>query len=104
MATFHHFGVPTGMRGENEVFIEGAGVHVTDPEASPFRIEFLRFEADSPMPEALKRNCHAAYVVESLEAALEGRTVLIPPFEPTDALRCAFVTEGDAVIELMQFK
>ena len=55
------------------------------------------------MPEVLKTGCHAAYVVENLEAAMEGKTVLIPPFEPMETLRCAFITDGAAVIELMQY-
>jgi hypothetical protein len=103
-ATFHHYGVPTGVKGKDEVFIEGAKVHVTSPEAHPFRIEFLRFEPDSPMPATLKTNCHAAFMVDDLEAALDGQNVIIPPFDATDTLRVAFIMDGPAVIELMQIK
>ena len=99
---FHHFGVPTSIEQDNEVYIDGAGVNVTDPSASPYKIEFLRFDSDSPMPDAVKNNCHAAFVVDDLDAALEGQNVIIEPFDATETLKVAFIMDGDAVIELMQ--
>jgi len=99
---FHHFGVPTSARCEEETYLEGGKVFITDAETHPFRIEFLRFEAGSPMPEAIRTRCHAAFMVDDLEAALEGREVLLEPFEARETLRVAFITDGDAVIELMQ--
>ena len=99
---FHHFGVPTSTEQDGEVYVEAAGVRVTDPEAHPFRIEFLRFEADSCMPEAIQAKAHVAFKVDDLDAALAGRDVLVEPFDATETLRVAFVSDGDAVIELMQ--
>lgn len=104
MATFKHFGVPTNAPQPGETFIEGAGVHVTDPDASPYKIEFLRFEADSGMPDAIKNNAHAAYMVDDLAAALAGQNVIVEPFDATETLQVAFITDGDAVIELMAEK
>jgi hypothetical protein len=99
---FHHFGVPTSAKAENESFIEGAKVHVTDPERHPFRVEFLRFEADSPLPEAVRTRPHAAFIVPDLNQALEGQNVIIPPFDATEELRCAFIMDDEAVIEVME--
>ena len=104
MATFHHFGVPTNATHENERYIEGGKVYITDAESHPYRVEFLRFEDDSPMPEAVKTNPHAAFMVEDLNQALAGQDILIEPFDATEELRVAFITDGDAVIELMQAK
>ncbi|MBE0534588.1 MAG: hypothetical protein IH624_02885 [Phycisphaerae bacterium] len=103
-AKFHHYGVPTTAKGDNEIFIEGAGVHVTDPDAHPYKIEFLRFEPNSPMCDAVKNNPHAAFIVDDLDKALAGQDVIIPPFDATDTLRVAFITDGPAVIEIMQMK
>jgi len=103
-AQFHHLGVPTKTQGDNEVYIEGGKVYVTDPETHPYRVEFLRFDDDSPMPDQLKTKSHAAFVVENLDAALEGENVLIAPFDATETLRVAFITDGDALIELMEMK
>jgi hypothetical protein len=82
--------------------LDGAKVYITDPEAHPYRIEFLRFDADSPMPEAVMNRPHAAFIVDDLEAALAGQTIIIEPFEPIPTLRCAFIQDGDAILELMQ--
>ena len=101
-AVFHHFGVPTKDQQPNETYIEGAGVNITDPESHPYGVEFLRFDADSPMPEVVKTKCHAAFKVDDLETALKNKNVIIEPFDATDTLKCAFITDGDAVIELMQ--
>ncbi|MBI4882323.1 MAG: hypothetical protein HY812_22075 [Planctomycetes bacterium] len=103
-ATFHHIGVPTARVGQGETYIAGGKVHVTDPEASPYRIEFLRFEPDTPMPEILRKQCHAAFVVESIDAALIGQEVVVEPFAATAEVRVAFLKVGDALIEVMEMK
>lgn len=101
-AEFHHFGVPTTEKHANENYIEGAKVFITDPEAHPYRVEFLRFEADSPMAADVCSHPHAAFIVPSLDAALQGQNVIVPPFDAAATLRCAFIKDGDAVIELME--
>ena len=88
----------------NESYIADAKVYVTAPEQHPYRVEFLRFELDSPLPEEVRTTPHAAFLVDDLEAALEGEEVLIAPFDATAELRCAFIVDGPAVIELMERK
>lgn len=102
--TFHHFGVPTQTKQPDETYIAGGKVFVTDPERHPYRVEFVRFECDSPMPQAVQSRAHAAFIVSNLEAALQGQNVIIPPFDATPTLRVAFILDGDAVIELMEEK
>ncbi|MFA7692756.1 MAG: hypothetical protein GX117_04880 [Candidatus Hydrogenedentes bacterium] len=101
-AEFHHFGVPTQEKQKNERYIEGAKVFVTEPEENPFRIEFLRFEEGTSMPPEVCQGAHAAYMVSSLDEAMAGREVIVPPFNASDTLRCAFIKDGDAVIEIME--
>jgi hypothetical protein len=101
---FHHLGVPTSIRSEDESYSERGKVHLTDPEKHPFRVEFLRFDPDSPMPEIVKTTPHAAFAVDSIDKALEGRTVVVPPFDASDTLRVAFFMDGDALIEVMEMK
>jgi hypothetical protein len=101
-AQFHHYGVPTTAKGAEENYIAGAGVYITDPEKHPFRVEFLRFDADSAMHEDVRTRPHAAFLVPCLDEALKGCNVIIPPFDATDELRCAFVRDGEALIEVME--
>ena len=102
MATFHHFGVPTTTKREGETYLEGAKVHVTDPEQHPYRVEFVRCEPDCPMPEIVQTTPHAAFMVDDLDAAVAGREIVVPPTPIDESLRIAFVKDGDALLELMQ--
>ncbi len=102
MRTFHHVGIPSPEKHEGETYLEGGKLYITDAEASPNRIEWLRFEAGSPMPEMLQTLPHIAYMVEDLAAEMAGATVLLEPFEPFEGLTVAFVIEEGAPIELMQ--
>ena len=101
---FKHYGVPTAQQQDGELYIEGAGVYITDPDAHPYNVEFLRFEEDSLMPQEIQTKPHAAFLVDDLDAALEGKDVLLEPFDATDELRVAFIIDGDALIELMEEK
>lgn len=99
---FNHFGVPCPEPIENSNFLEGGKVHCTDPEAHPYKIEFLYFESDSPMPQELQNTPHAAFMVDNLEEALEGKNVIMPPTDINETLRIAFIMDGPALIELME--
>ncbi len=101
-AEFHHYGVPTTDKRNGEMYLEGGKVHITDAEKHPYRLEFLRFEDGSPLPEALQTRPHAAFIVDDLDKAIQGQNVVLPPFDATEVFRCAFIDDGGALIELMQ--
>lgn len=101
MQEFHHIGIPTQTKKENEAYLEGGKVYYTDPEACPYRIEWLRFEPDSPMPEALKTIPHVSFQVDDIEAAMAGKDVLIEPFEVFEGVTIGFIMHDGAPIELM---
>lgn len=103
-AQFDHYGVPTSQKMDGATYLEGAKVHITDPAKHPFRIEFLYFEPGSPMLEDVQKIPHAAFIVPSLDDAIKGQSVIIPPFDATDTLRCAFIKDGEAIIEVMERK
>jgi hypothetical protein len=100
--TFHHVGIPSAEQRSGEAYLEPAKLFVTDAAASPYGIEWLRFEPGSPMPEAMRMNPHVAFMVEDLDAAMAGKTVLVEPFDPMPGLRVGFVLDDGAVIEFMQ--
>jgi len=102
MRKFDHVGIPTTVVQENENYMEGAKLFITDYADSPNNIEWLRFESDSEFPELIQTTAHIAYQVEDLQAEMEGKTVLIEPFSPKEGLTIAFVVEEGAPIELMQ--
>lgn len=101
--TFHHTGVITDERQPGEIYIAATKVWVTNPEMSPYRIEFLRFEPDSPVKPPVRDRCHTAYSVDDLDAAILGKRVVLGPFDALEGLRVAFIEQDGAVIEYMQF-
>ena len=104
---FDHLGLVTDEPKDGESFVAATRVWVTNPRASPFNVEWLRFEPDSPVTGSLRTSPHVAYRVDDVGAAIEGHIVLAEPFDPTgrgdDFLRAAFVEVDGAVIELMQY-
>jgi hypothetical protein len=103
MRRFHHVGVITDERQPGEIFVAATRVHVTNPSDHPYRVEFLRFEPDSPVTGPLRRQPHMAFVVDELERELEGQEILLGPLAPMEGLRVAFVLRDGAVFEFMKF-
>ena len=102
MREFHHIGIPTQQKRPNETYLEGAKLYVTPVEADPMKIEWLRFEAGSPMPQELQTKTHLAYKVDDLDAELKGQKILIEPFTPMPGVRVAFVLHEGVPVEFMQ--
>ena len=101
MKKLHHFGIPTKVKQARETYLAGAKVFVTDVAESAHMIEWLRFEAGSPMPKLLQTTAHIAYKVDDIQAAMKGKKVLVEPFHPMDGVTVAFIVEEGAPIELM---
>lgn len=102
MQRFDHVGIPTSEKQPQEMWVEASRVWVTDPAGHPQRIEYLRYEPDSPVTGPLRNMPHMAFQVDDLEAAMAGAEVLLGPFAPTDTLRVVFVERDGAVFEYME--
>lgn len=102
MLRYHHLGIPTTEARPDERYLPELGMYVSGYETSPFRIEWMRFDDDCPLPQLVQRLPHVAFEVADLEAALEGREVLIPPNRPSPGVLVAFAIDDGAPVELMQ--
>lgn len=103
MRRFHHVGVITDQVQPGEIFVAETRVHVTNPTEHPYRIEYLRFEPDSPVTGPVRAQPHMAFVVGDLDAELAGDEILLGPFRAMEGLRVAFVLRDGAVFEYMEF-
>lgn len=103
LGRYHHLGVPSDFPRQGETYLREFGLHVTSHRDDPFGIEWMRFDADSPLPPIVKDIPHLAFQVEDLDAALAGRELLIPPNSPSPGVRVAFVLHGGMPIELLEF-
>ena len=102
MQRYHHLGIPTTSPREGETYLPRFGMYVSGYETSPFGIEWMRFEPDSPLPDLVKNLPHVAFEVDDLAAALEGREILIAPNSPSPGITVAFVVDNGAPVELLQ--
>lgn len=103
MRKYHHVGIPTEIPRENETYLEDFKVYVSGYETSRYGVEWMRFEADSPLPELVKTVPHVAFEVDDLEAEIQGKEILIPPNSPSEGITVAFIAENGAPIEFIQF-
>ncbi len=103
MRRFHHVGVITDQVQPGEIYVAATRVHVTNPVEHPYRVEFLRFEPDSPVTGPVRNQPHMAFAVDDLEAEIAGEQLLLGPFRAMEGLRVAFVLKDGAVFEFMQF-
>ena len=104
MRRFHHLGIPTEERRPNERYLSEFGMYVSGYEESPFGIEWIRFDPDSPLPFLVQNIPHVAFEVDSLEEELRGHEVLIQPNSPSPGIRVAFIVHNGAPIELLEIE
>ena len=100
---YHHLGVPHSSPRDGERHLEEIGVHVCGFETSPYGVEWMRFDTQCRVPEIVKTVPHLAFAVDNLDAALEGKRILIPPNSPSPGVRVAFILDDGAPIELLEF-
>ncbi len=96
-------GIPTTEKKEGEIHLPHLKMYATDHEASPHRIQWVRFEKNAPYPELVLTVPHVAFEVENLEEALKGQKVIIEPNSPSPGLIVAMIEDSGAPIELMQY-
>ena len=101
---YHHLGIPTDTPRPNEVYLKEFKLYVSGFDTSPYGIEWMRFEHDSPISDLIKNSPHIAFEVDDLEAALTGKEILTPPNSPSDGVRVAMIIHNGAPIELIQFR
>jgi len=104
MRRFHHIGIPTTERRPDEEHLPEFGMHVSGFEASPYGVEWMRFDSDSPLPELVKTVPHVAFEVDDLDAELIGQEVLIAPNSPSAGVRVAFILHNGAPIEFLEIR
>jgi hypothetical protein len=99
---YHHLGIPTKEKREGEVYLEKFKFYVSGYETSKYKIEWMRFEDDSPINELVKSVPHVAFQVENLAEAIKGKEILIEPNSPAEGITVAFIVENGAPIEFLQ--
>jgi len=100
---YHHLGIPTCERRDGERYLPQFKMYVSGFPISPYGVEWMRFEADSPVSELVRTLPHIAFEVDDLDAALEGKQLLSAPGSPSDGVRVAMILHDGCPVELLQF-
>jgi hypothetical protein len=102
---YHHTGIPTTTRLPSELYLPAFKLYKSGFETSPFGIEWMRYEPDSPVHELIKTVAHVAFEVDDLDEELRKHALklLTPPNPPSDGVRVAMIEHNGAPIELIEF-
>ena len=101
---FHHVGIPTATPRPGERCLPGLMMYVQGFDASPYGVEWMRFEPGSPVSELIRTVPHVAFEVEDLEAALAEIGVQAAISSPSPGVRVAMFADNGAPIELIEFR
>lgn len=102
---YHHLGVPTTAVFPNERYLPQFKFYISGFDVSPFGVEWMRFEKDSPIHPLIQKVPHLAFVVTDLDWELKHRgfSVLTYPNAPMEGVRVAMIEHNGAPLELMEF-
>jgi len=103
---YHHLGIPTDQKMPGEKYLPELKFYVSGFDTSPFGIEWMRFEEDSPIDHLIQSVPHVAFEVEDLDAELKRHNlnIITEPNPPSEGVRVAMIEHHGAPIELIEFK
>ena len=101
-----HVGIPVINKKPDMVYNEWGHFWVNkDTAAYDYKIEYLKFEEGSPLPEIIAKQPHVAYKVDDCEPyCQDADQVVFGPYEKRPGVRLAFVIKDGALIELYEKK
>jgi hypothetical protein len=103
---YHHLGIPTDIVMPGEKYLPQFKLYVSGFSISPFGVEWMRFEDDSPIHPLIKRVPHIAFKVDDLEKELRtrGLKIITEPNQPAEGITVAMIEHNGAPIELIEFR
>ncbi len=100
---YHHTGIPTQQPRDGERYLPQFKMYVAGFADSPYGVEWMRFEPDSPISDLVKTVPHVAFEVDDIDEALKGKKVLSAPGSPSEGVRAAMIVDDGCPIELLEF-
>lgn len=103
---YHHLGIPTKEIKDGERYLPQFKFYISGFPTSPYGVEWMRFEADSPIHPLIQKIPHLAFEVADLdlELASRGFNIITYPNAPIEGIRVAMIEHNGAPIELIEFK
>ncbi len=102
---YHHIGIPTTEVMPNETYLPEFKLYVSGFSTSPFGIEWMRYEKDSPINKIIQNVPHIAFEVDNIDNELQKQNfnIITAPNSPSAGCRVAMIEHNGAIIELIEF-
>ena len=102
---YHHIGIPSTGPVKGEIYLPQFKLYVAGFSKSPFGIEWMRFESDSPVHELIKKVPHIAFEVDNidLELSMHDFSIITNPNSPAEGIRVVMIEHNGAPVELIEF-
>jgi hypothetical protein len=106
MRRYHHYGIPTDEKREDETLVEVGGFrfYSTPYDENKWHIQWHRFPEGHGLPELVAKVPHIAFQVDDLDAEIAGCKILFGPYSPLEGYRVAMIEEQGIPIELVETK
>ena len=102
---YHHLGIPTDKKMPNERYLPQFKLYISGFDSSPFGVEWMRFEKNSPIDMLIQTIPHLAFEVADIDLELSNRDfrVISEPNSPSAGVRAAMIEHNGSPIELIEF-
>ncbi len=99
-------GIPTKKKMPDEIYLPQFRFYLSGFSTSPFGIEWMRFEKDSPVSKLIQTVPHIAFEVNNIDYELAQRNynVITMPDSHTAGIRVAMIEHNGTPIELIEFE
>ena len=103
---YHHLGIPTDKTMPDERYLPQFKMYVSGFRTSPFGVEWMRFENNSPISKLVQSIPHIAFEVADLDykLATHNLNIITEPNPPIEGIRVAMIEHNGAPIELIEFE
>lgn len=103
---YHHMGIPTNKVMPGEKYLPQFKLYVSGFSTSPFGVEWMRFEDDSPVSPLIQTVPHIAFEVDDLEKELRtrGLKIITEPNKTAEGITVAMIEHNGAPVELIEFR
>lgn len=103
---YHHLGIPTKRKMPGETYFSKFRFYVSGFNTSPFGIEWMRFEKESPVSKLIQTVPHIAFEVRDIdyELSVHDFKVISKPESNTDGIKVVMIEHDGAPVELIEFE
>ena len=99
---YHHTGIPTTESRPGERYSSTFKMYTSGGSDTEFRVQYHRFEPGCPLHPLIQTKQHIAFKVDNLAAAIDGKEVILNPYEPFSGFKVAMIVECGMPIEFIE--